>query len=85
MIITDKAEAVRDTIFKHLNRGVTMLEAKGGFTDQPRPMIYVVVGAHEVGRLKLRVAEADPDAFVAISSAQEVFGEGFTPSNAVAD
>ena len=42
-------------------------------------LLYVVVGAHEVGRLKLRVAEVDHNAFVAISKAQEVFGEGFTP------
>jgi len=85
MIITDDPEGIRDTIFANLNRGVTMIEAQGGFTGQPRPIIYVVVGAHEVGRLKLRVAEVDPNAFVAISSAQEVFGEGFTPANAVTD
>jgi uncharacterized membrane-anchored protein YitT (DUF2179 family) len=85
MIITDRPKEIRDTIFANLHRGVTMLEAQGGFTEQPRPMIYVVVGAHEVGRLKLRVAEVDPDAFVAISSAQEVFGEGFTRADVVTD
>jgi len=79
MIITKDPDGVRDTIFANLHRGVTMVEARGGFTGAPRPMIYVVVGAHEVGRLKLRVSEVDPDAFVAISKAQEVFGEGFTP------
>jgi uncharacterized membrane-anchored protein YitT (DUF2179 family) len=80
MIITSDPDGVRDAIFDHLHRGVTLLEARGGFTGKPRPMLYVVVGAHEVGRLKLRVAEVDPEAFVAISSAQEVFGEGFTPA-----
>jgi uncharacterized membrane-anchored protein YitT (DUF2179 family) len=80
MIITDDPDGVRDAIFTHLQRGVTLLEARGGFTGRPRPMLYVVVAAHEVGRLKLRVAEVDPNAFVAISSAQEVFGEGFTPA-----
>jgi len=79
MIITTDPEGVRDAIFANLHRGVTIVEARGGFTGAPRPMLYVVVGAHEVGRLKLRVAEVDPNAFVAISSAQEVFGEGFTP------
>lgn len=79
MIITRDPDGVRDAIFAHLHRGVTLLEAKGGFTGEARPMLYVVVGAHEVGRLKLRVSEIDPDAFVAISKAQEVFGEGFTP------
>ncbi len=52
----------------------------GGYTGRPQPILYVVVAAYEVGRLKRRVAEADPDAFVAISSAQEVLGEGFTPA-----
>ena len=80
MIITNDPDGVRDAIFANLHRGVTLLEARGGFTGRSRPMLYVVVGAHEVGRLKLRVAEVDPDAFVAISKAQEVFGEGFTPA-----
>ncbi len=79
MIITNKPNRVRDAIFRNLGRGVTMLEARGGFSGQPRPMIYVVVQAHEVGRLKMRVAEIDPEAFVAISKAQEVLGEGFAP------
>ncbi len=85
MIITDNPEGVRDTIFANLHRGVTLLEARGGFTGRPRPMLYVVVGAHEVGRLKLRVAEVDSGAFVAISSAQEVFGEGFAAVEATTD
>ena len=80
IIITNDPDGVRDAIFTNLHRGITVLEAKGGFTGQPRPVLYVVVAAHEVGRLKLRVAEVDPSAFVAISKAQEVFGEGFTPA-----
>ena len=82
MIITSDPNGVRHAVFTHLHRGVTLLEARGGFTGELRPMLYVVVGAQEVGRLKLRVAEVDPDAFVAISKAQEVFGEGFTPAEA---
>jgi len=80
MIITEDPDGVRDAVFSHLHRGVTLLEARGGFTGRSRPMLYVVVAAHEVGRLKLRVAEVDRNAFVAISSAQEVLGEGFTPA-----
>jgi uncharacterized membrane-anchored protein YitT (DUF2179 family) len=79
LIVTTRPAEVRDTIFENLRRGVTLLEASGGFTGRKRPMLYVVVAAHEVGRLKLRVAEADPEAFVAISKAQEVLGEGFQP------
>lgn len=80
MVITTKPGPVRDAINRHLNRGVTVLEASGGFTGKPRPMLYVVVAAHEVARLKMRIAEVDPEAFVAISKAQEVLGEGFSPT-----
>ncbi len=83
MIITSKPGPVRDAIFRHLGRGVTMLEASGGFTGRIRPMLYVVVAAYEVGRLKLRVSEVDPGAFVAISKAQEVLGEGFASTASV--
>ncbi len=82
MIITSKPGPVRDAIFRYLGRGVTFMEATGGYTGKPRPMVYVVVAASEVARLKLRVTEVDPDAFVAISTAQEVLGEGFASAGA---
>lgn len=80
MIITNKPSRVRDAIFRNLGRGVTFMEASGGFSGKTRPMVYVVVAAHEVARLKMRVSEVDPEAFVAISKAQEVLGAGFTPA-----
>ncbi len=77
MIVTNHPEAVCATIKLHLGRGMTVLAGRGGYSGAERPILWVVVAAHEVGRLKRRVAEADPKAFVAISSAQEVLGEGF--------
>jgi len=80
MIVTNKPGRVRDAIFRYLGRGVTFIDASGGYSGQPRPMIYVVIAANEVARLKLRVTEVDPEAFIAISKAQEVLGEGFKPA-----
>jgi uncharacterized membrane-anchored protein YitT (DUF2179 family) len=77
LIVSTRPDEVRDTILHNLGRGVTVLEGRGGFTGDMRPLLWVVVAAHEVGRLKRRVAEVDPKAFVAISTAQEVLGEGF--------
>ncbi len=77
IIISRRPDAVRAAILTNLHRGATVLYGEGGHTGEERPVLYTVVAAHEVGRLKRRVAEADPDAFVAISVAQEVFGEGF--------
>lgn len=79
LVISGRCAEVREAVLKRLGRGVTVLHGEGGFTGERRPVLYVVVAAHEVGRLKRLVAEVDPSAFVAITPAQEVLGEGFAP------
>ncbi len=79
LIISTDPEGVKAVVLRRLGRGVTVLAGEGGYTGEPRPVLYVVVASHEVGRLKRLVAEADPEAFVAITPAQEVLGEGFSP------
>lgn len=78
-IISARTDEVRRAVLERLGRGVTILRGEGGFSREARPVLYVVVPAYEAGRLKRLVAEVDPDAFVAISPAQEVLGEGFAP------
>lgn len=79
LIISEHHDRVREAILGQLGRGVTVLKGQGGFTGEERPVLYVVVAQHETGRLKRLVAQVDPAAFVAITPAQEVLGEGFAP------
>jgi uncharacterized membrane-anchored protein YitT (DUF2179 family) len=79
LIISRKADVVREAVLGQLGRGVTVLHGQGGYTGEERPVLYVVVAPHEVGRLKRLVAHVDRAAFVAITPAQEVLGEGFAP------
>lgn len=79
LIISRDPDAVREAVIARLARGVTVLHGQGGYTGEPRPVLYVVVSAQEVGRLKRLVAQVDASAFVAITPAQEVLGEGFAP------
>ncbi len=79
LIISEHCDAVREAVLGQLGRGVTVLHGQGGFTGEKRPVLYVVVAPHEVGRLKRLVAQVDRAAFVAITPAQEVLGEGFSP------
>lgn len=76
-VITDAYEAVKEQIFKRLERGVTMMSAKGGFTNRERPVVVCVLSAQEVGSLKELVRECDPNAFMYITNVHEVLGEGF--------
>jgi uncharacterized membrane-anchored protein YitT (DUF2179 family) len=79
LIISTDPERVKAVVLERLGRGVTVLQGQGGYTGEVRPVLYVVVAAHEAARLKRLVAEADAEAFVAITPAQEVLGEGFSP------
>ena len=76
-IISTQHERVKQEIMQKLDRGVTVLRAEGGYSGQERPVLLCVLSAQEMGRLKAIVREADEDAFLFISDAHEVLGEGF--------
>jgi len=77
LIVTNRAEAVTQRILYDLDRGVTILPGIGGYTGQPRAVLYCVVSRSEVAALKALVREADPRAFMVIGHAYEALGEGF--------
>ncbi len=79
MIITDQSDAVKQVILEVLERGVTILSGKGGYTSSDRPVLYCVVTRGEVNQLKRLVKDIDPKAFMVIGTAHEALGEGFKP------
>lgn len=76
-IISDKSQEIAGAVMGQLERGVTAIEAVGMFSGQQKKLLYCVVSKKEIVQLKEIVAEYDPDAFVIVSEAKEVFGEGF--------
>ncbi|HAF49457.1 MAG TPA: hypothetical protein DCL08_09530 [Anaerolineaceae bacterium] len=79
MIVTSETEAVTHAIMHDLERGVTILSGTGGYTGEPRAVIYCTVSRMEINRLKILVHDIDPRAFMVIGQAQEALGEGFKP------
>lgn len=76
-IISEKNKEIKQGIMQELDRGTTVLNGEGGFSGQARPVLLCVVSAQEVVRLKTIVRRTDSQAFVFISDAHEVLGEGF--------
>lgn len=76
-IITDKSEQVAQVIMRDLNRGVTGLNAKGMYSGEGKCMLYCVVSKKQIVELKELVLKIDKNAFVIVSDAREVLGEGF--------
>jgi uncharacterized membrane-anchored protein YitT (DUF2179 family) len=79
MIITDQSRAVSEQILKEMRRGVTAMSGTGMYTGKPHSVLICALTVTEVNHLKTLVNEADPQAFVIVSPAQEVLGRGFVP------
>ena len=79
IIITDRSQEVIQAISDELGRGATLLQARGSYTQKDRPVIFCVVTAGEVIRLKTIVHDIDPKAFMVVGHANEALGEGFKP------
>lgn len=76
-IISERPDDVSRAVLEDLDRGLTKLEGRGGYTDTERIVLMVVVSQTEVTRLKELVKDIDPSAFIIISETREVLGEGF--------
>ncbi len=77
-IITHHGEEIANQVMRELNRGITFLDARGGYSQKDVEMLFCVVGRMQVERLKGLVKQIDPKAFVVTSSVNEVAGEGFS-------
>jgi uncharacterized membrane-anchored protein YitT (DUF2179 family) len=76
-IISDKYEEIRQKIIVDINRGGTTFTGKGLYSETEKKMIYTNVSRREYQILKHAIHKIDPNAFVTVLDANEVFGNGF--------
>lgn len=76
-IFTEAPEEITSAIFEYLDRGVTFLNATGGYSKEKRDILLCVVNRTQVNLLKGLVKEIDPKAFVFVADVHEALGEGF--------
>lgn len=76
-IITDHYQEISRAIMEQLDRGLTGLEATGMYSGNHKTVLYCVVSRKEIVELKDIVAKIDAGAFVIVTDAREVLGEGF--------
>ncbi|ADL11831.1 YitT family protein [Acetohalobium arabaticum] len=79
-IISDEDREIKEEILHKLDRGVTVLEGKGGYTNSDKEILLCIISRSEVTRLKNLVYNLDQEAFLIITDVHEVLGEGFNES-----
>ena len=73
VIITTHADEVCKVLTDTFECGATRLEARGGYSNTQKSMIYFVVNRFQVTKLKDLVHEVDETAYITISEVADVF------------
>ena len=77
LIISDEVEKIKDRVLKDLERGATIIPARGGYTGREKNLLMVAVRRKELARLRSFILKTDPRAFIIVLNNAEVYGEGF--------
>ena len=78
MIITKRPDHLAKAINDDLGRGVTFISGQGYYSKENLKIIYCIVGRNEIVKMKEMIHRIDPQAFITITEAHEILGEGFT-------
>lgn len=79
-IISDHSDAIRQFIVANMSRGVTILEGRGGYSQNQKEVLYIVINQQELMQLKQTVSSVDEQAFVVVHEVRDVLGSGFSVS-----
>lgn len=80
-IITNSPDEICNEINHSVGRGVTKLSVIGGYTGETKTMLMCTVRVHEVAAIHDLVKQYDDRAFMVVSDAGEIIGEGFKGYN----
>ena len=77
MVVTKKGKVIADTIEKCCQRGSTIINAFGGYKEEPKQMVFCACSNKQMFRLQKVIKEVDPESFMVIWESNEVRGDGF--------
>lgn len=78
LIVTSKPEEIAQKVSDDLGRGITFIRGMGYYSRKDLDIVYCVVSRNEMKQMKDIINRIDPFAFITISEAHEILGEGFT-------
>ena len=78
-IISEQGDEIRQLLMANTTRGVTILRGEGGYSGREKSVLLCAIKQKsQITELRRIVYSADPDAFMIIQEAREVFGLGFS-------
>ncbi|MBO4476440.1 MAG: YitT family protein [Bacteroidales bacterium] len=77
LVFSDKFQEIADYIAVRMERGVTVLQARGWYTKKDREVLLILISQKEFPALSRVIKDIDPRAFMSVSPTHNVYGEGF--------
>lgn len=78
-IVTEHGDDILALLAEELGHGVTVLQGRGGYTRRDKHMLILVVRRNSFAQTLKAVKQIDKEAFIFVTDATEVHGEGFKP------
>ena len=79
-IISDRSEEITKKLME-MELGATVLDGHGAFSGNTKKVLLCTAKSSKIARIKTVVVAVDPNAFIIVSNAKEVYGEGFAVYN----
>ncbi len=76
MVFSTKPKEITSAILNELGLGLTVLHGSGGYSGEPRQVLYLIVERLQLVDIKSIVYRYDPSAFIAIENLHEVASNG---------
>lgn len=77
LVFSEKYKEIADHVINDLGRGVTALQSVGWYSQKESKVLMIVARKYQMHEIVSAVKELDRKAFISVSSAMSVFGEGF--------
>jgi uncharacterized membrane-anchored protein YitT (DUF2179 family) len=77
LVFSKKYQEIADHIIYDVQRGVTALQSVGWYSQQESKVLLIILRKYQMNEVINEIKRIDKDAFVSVSSANSVYGEGF--------
>ena len=77
LVFSSQYEKIADHIINDVRRGVTALQSVGWYSQKESKVLLIITRKHQMNEVVNAIREIDKSAFISVSTATSVFGEGF--------
>ena len=77
LVFSSKYQEIADHMINEVHRGVTALQSVGWYSQKESKVLLIIARKYQMNEVVNEIKRIDKQAFISVSTAMSVFGEGF--------